>query len=415
MGIPGANKAAGPDSFDRTLVRIYGPRSARQVLVLVPGTGGGAGSLDLVARDLAARTRGLQVWAWDRRWNALEDTSVFRRGSPGRAYDYYLNGGGFSPVATDDAPFARDWGLSVTLRDLRRVVRRARAGGRRDVILGGHSLGASVAQAYASWDFGGRPGYRDIEGLVVIDGGLMSGSPPTLEELRAGRENIDSGEAFHDLLGLGIPWAAGVFSEVGGLYARKLPRQPSALQDYPLLPESLRPPFRVTNEAALGYAFDADTSPPELAGIQVQAGRLEFTGDPRHWRDAEATPIQRLAKALSTEPANFTEWYFPRRLILDLRAADALARDENAAFLGLRTWHRSKIDVPAFFFQTTLTRGRVFNNGKRFVRSTRIPSAGLVGDENMSHIDPLTAIPRENTFLQSVVPFLEAIRPGRRR
>ena len=41
------------------------------------------------------------------------------------------------------------------------------------MILGGHSAGASTAVAYAAWDFAGRPGYRDIDGLVLIDGGLL--------------------------------------------------------------------------------------------------------------------------------------------------------------------------------------------------------------------------------------------------
>ena len=38
--------------------------------------------------------------------------------------------------------------------------------------LGGHSAGASTAVAYAAWDFAGRPGFRDLSGLVLIDGGL---------------------------------------------------------------------------------------------------------------------------------------------------------------------------------------------------------------------------------------------------
>ena len=44
------------------------------------------------------------------------------------------------------------------------MVRKARAGGRRKVILGGHSLGASTTVAYAAWDFNGRPGYKDLAG-----------------------------------------------------------------------------------------------------------------------------------------------------------------------------------------------------------------------------------------------------------
>ena len=406
--------AAGPDEYDRTWVRVFGPRSARRVLVLVPGAYGGAGTFTLVARDIVRRVPGLQVWAWDRRTNAFEDTSVFQRRDPDAAYSYYLrfeevDGRRFAPVSGSDVPFVRDWGLEVSLEDLHRVVRQARRGGRK-VILGGHSIGASTAEAYATWDFRGRAGYRNIEGLVLIDGGLMSVAPPPLRQVRQELEELQRGSPFADLLGFGLPYAAGVFAETGGLYARTRPREPAALQDFELLPAAFKPPFRVTNEALLGYAFDRDTSPRQLVGVQVQSGRLAREGDPRPWVDTEVTPVQRLARALSGEPGNFVEWYFPSRLSLDLRAADALARDSRARLLGLRTWHRRKVDVPAYVFQTVLARDRVFRNAKRFARGSEIPSMVLIGDENHSHLDPLLARPRKNTFLETVVPFLRAIR-----
>ena len=50
---------------------------------------------------------------------------------------------------------------------------KAAAKGGREVILGGHSLGASLTAAYAAWDFNGKPGYKDVDGLVLIDGGLL--------------------------------------------------------------------------------------------------------------------------------------------------------------------------------------------------------------------------------------------------
>jgi len=56
-------------------VTRIGPASARTLLVLVPGFSGGAGGF----------TPGLQVWALDRRSQALEDTSVFERALAGRA------------------------------------------------------------------------------------------------------------------------------------------------------------------------------------------------------------------------------------------------------------------------------------------------------------------------------------------
>ena len=256
--VKGSN-GPGPARYDRSYVLKVGPSSAKRILVLVPGTFGGAGDFRLVARDIVKRVPGLQVWAWDRRSQALEDTSVFAAGDPDAAFDYYLNfkavgGKTFTPVdGARDTPYAREWGLETSLEDLRRVVLRAGAGGKRKVILGGHSLGGSTVMAYASWDFAGRPGYRDVDGLVLIDGALDSTRPRlSAADARTAKKAIDEGDPFADLLGIGLPWAAGVFAESGGLYARKRPNDRSALQDYPLLPDRFKPPFPVTNEGLVG-------------------------------------------------------------------------------------------------------------------------------------------------------------------
>ncbi|GAC1436610.1 MAG: hypothetical protein NVSMB51_08340 [Solirubrobacteraceae bacterium] len=58
-----------------------------------------------------------------------------------------------------DYTFVRQWGLTVAMNDLHRVIRAARDHGRRRVILGGHSLGAGETAAYATWDFHGRAGF----------------------------------------------------------------------------------------------------------------------------------------------------------------------------------------------------------------------------------------------------------------
>jgi pimeloyl-ACP methyl ester carboxylesterase len=166
----------GPAKYDRVFVKQLGPRGADTVLVLVPGTLGGAGNVVPVARDIVRRVPRLQVWVVDRREQAFEDTSVFRTGDPQRAQEYYL-GFQYRRVLGTDARFVADWGLKLQLTDLRSVVSRARRGGRR-VILGGHSAGASTAVAYAAWDFRGRPGYRDLSGLVLIDAACLAASGP---------------------------------------------------------------------------------------------------------------------------------------------------------------------------------------------------------------------------------------------
>jgi hypothetical protein len=395
----------GPAKYDRVFVQQLGPKSARSVLVLVPGTNGGAGGVVPVARDIVRRVRGLQVWIVDRREQAFEDTSAFRSGDPQRAHDYYL-GFRYRRVAGEDAKYVSRWGLKLQLADLRSVIRRARAGGRR-VLLGGHSAGASTAVAYAAWDFGGRPGYRDLDGLVLIDGGLL-GSFASADLARAKRElaDIRTGKVFLDLLGLGLPEINGIFAQVGALWAYKRPDEPSVIQQFPLLPSYLKPPMRVTNEAQFGYAFDASTSPASLALIHIRAGRLADSGDPRGWEDGELTPIRRHAKAYAADRPNATEWYYPRRLLLDFDAASPMRQTPAARYLGLRLTHGRQIDLPLYAYSTDLTEGRVARGARRLVRISRIRSSKIVDDRGASHLDPLSAAPRTNRFLKTVVPFL---------
>jgi hypothetical protein len=415
VAIRGAH-APGPARYDVTHVREFGPRSAKRVLVLVPGYIGGAGDFTTIAQDIVRRVPGLQVWAWDRRSNAFEDTSVLATGDPDAAFSYYLNlqpvnGRSFKPVDGSSVPFVRDWGLRVQLEDLRNVVLKARAGGRRQVILGGHSLGASTTVAYAAWDFHGHPGYRDVKALVLIDGGLLGTfSTPSLATVKKRLAALRAGDPFVDLLGNGLPWSPGAFSEVAALFAKKKPGEPSVLQQYPLIPPDLKPPVPATNEAAFGYAFDASTSPAALSLIQVHAGRLAASGDPRPWQPGELTPLSRMEAGFTTEPGNAVEWYFPQRLTLDVDAANRLDRNPTTNFLHLREFHLRQVDLPLYAFETSLTHGRVLRGARRFVRASRVPRSRLVADHRQSHLDPLFAAPRKNRFLKTVVPFLRSVR-----
>lgn len=412
--------APGPSSFDRVSVTRIGPAGARTVLVLVPGTAGGAGDFTLVARDIVARVPGLQVWAVERREQALEDTTVFADVLAGRrtlreAFDHYLGWLADPAITTHYQPqdpaklaFTRRWGLKVQLDDLHRVVLAARRGGRR-VLLGGHSLGASVAAAYATWDFGGRAGARDLSGLVLIDGGLLgSFDAYGVTAARKALADLDAGSPFLDLVGVGLPWAAGAFAEVGGLAARLDPAGPSLLQSFPLLPAQFKAPVPATNRGQLGYAFDASTSPKALALIQVRAGSLGAQGD---WVDGEVSPIARVAELFGQEPANAVEWYFPRRLSIDVNGANCLCRSAVTKLLGLRTWHLRQVDVPLYAFQTSLTGGRVARGARTLARRSGIGlrRATIVdASASTSHLDPLTAAPATNRFLATVAPWLRA-------
>lgn len=415
-----ASPGPGPAKTDHVTVNRIGPQSAKTVLLLMPGFQGGAGDFTQVGADIVKRVPGVQVWALDRRSQPLEDTSRFRdalagRITPQKAYDYYVGWIAdssiqphFQPIDGKSLPYARNWGLTTTLDDVHRVVLKARRAGRR-VILGGHSLGASLTAAYASWDFNGRPGYRDVDGLVLIDGGLLgSFSTPSLAATKKAYAELQKSDPFVDLLGLGLPWAAGVLAETAAIAAAKEPTAPSILQASPLVPAQFKSSRPVTNRGAFGYAFDATTSPEQLALIQMRMGMLGPSGD---WQDGEVTPIARGIALFAQEPANAAEWYFPKRLTLDVDAANALTRNAQTKLLGLRPWHRAGIDVPLYAFQTSLTKGRVLRGARRLVKSSHIPRSVLVdGSKEQSHLDPLSAAPSKNRFLKTVVPFLKSVR-----
>ncbi len=406
-----APSAPGPDRFDQVTAWTYGPAKAKTVLVIVPGTSGGAGSVAPVAKDLAARVPGLQVWALDRREEAFEDQSRFRSGTPEQAKDYYL---GLKFKQPKNASYVAGWGLAVQTADLRAVVRRASAGGSRKVVLSGHSRGASQAAAYAAWDFGGRPGYRDLAGLVLIDGGLLGfigdgvKQPYTAAKARKAVKDIRD-QPFNDIIGLGIPAIAQVFGQLVATYAAEAPGAGSAIQNEPIVPDNLKPDFPVTNEAFLGTIFDKTYSPRGFEGLRTRSGALAPSGNPRAWVSGERTPIKRLSRAFSALAPDFTEWYFPQRLIIDVSAANPMRRDPASTALGLRLFHTAKIDTPLYAFQTDLAKGRVLAGARRLVKRSNIRTTRLVSDPGMSHIDPVVGAPKRNTFLRTVVPFLRKI------
>ena len=419
--IKGAS-APGPKRYDKVFVTKFGPRQADRVLVLVPGTIGGAGTFTLVARELVDRIPGLQVWALDRRSQVLEDRSMFAevlagRASADEAFDYYLGWlldpsiqPHFEPLDEESFGFAREWGLKVAIDDLRKVVASASRPGR-EVVLGGHSLGASTAVAYAAWDFKRRPGYRHVDGLVLIDGGLL-GTFDGSSRVEAEQDlaELEQGSPFTDLLEVGLPWTTGVFVEAGALYAKLDPTGPSAVQQFPLLPAQFKPGIDVTNRALLGYALDSDTSPAELGLIHVRAGGLAAAGDPRDWEDGEVTTVGRLADTFGQEPVNGVEWYYPRRLNIDVDGADKLKRNRATKLLGLRTWHSRQIKLPLYAIETSLAGADVLAGARRLVKRSRVQSrqAKLVdASATHSHLDPLTARPEASDFLSTVVPFLK--------
>ena len=246
--------------------------------------------------------------------------------------------------------------------------------------------------------------------MVLIDGGLRgSFDAADKKRARAVLAEIDDGEVFDDLLGLGLPEINGIFTEVAAQLAYEKPDDPSVLQGYALLPAVFKAPFAVTNEAALGFAFDTTTSPAGFELIRIRAGGLAASGDPRPWQDGELTPIRRFAKAWAAERPNATQWYFSKRLRLDVDAMSALRVTPATRLLGLRPLHAKTIDVPLYAYGTDLTGGRVEKGARSLARLSDIPRWTVVADPQASHLDPISAAPSTNRFLKTVVPFLKRL------
>lgn len=175
------------------------------------------------------------------------------------------------------------------------------------------------------------------------------------------------------------------------------------------MPAYLRPNLRVTNEAFFGSIFDKTYSAAGFEALRTRSGAFAQSGDPRAWVSGERTPIKRFSKAFSALSPDFTEWYFPERLVIDISAANPMRRDAPSEALGLRLFHTAKIDTPLYAFQTDLANGRVLAGARRLIKRSNIRTTRLVSDTGMSHLDPIVGAPKRNTFLKTAVPFLKKI------
>lgn len=362
--LPGYRAPGTPADLNRTFyLRYYAPAAKQAdtvddadtktdtVLVLMPGIFGGATSFDPLARQLVASRAGLEVWAVDRRANALEDLSALqeslRTRDPEAAYRYYVadagTPAGFNPVRAEDVGFMRRWGLTAHLHDLHEIVRKARAEAD-TVILGGHSLGASIAGFYAAYRFPGGPGDSFIDGMLLLDGTLgRTGAFGFTRGLFLGElELIPVGSGYD--AGRGPPFVPigggpGLFAEndARALMARFRPRA--------LAPDAR---FPITNLAYMGSRADDDfavsgvfgTSFGEAVGARyggnlgafiidgpVSSGSRSVAGvaegyEAVTWTQAgsarEHTDVNDFLRARVAPASDFNEWYFPLRLLVDM-------------------------------------------------------------------------------------------------
>src|SRR4051812_8607349 len=122
QSLAGVNAPGTPAQYNRVGVLQIGPRNARNVLVLNPGTSASAAYFAPLARTIVSEVKGWQVWAVERRENLLEDQSVLNAAKAGQAtgqqvFNYYLgwlSDSSISPhfqvIPDADVAYARDWG-----------------------------------------------------------------------------------------------------------------------------------------------------------------------------------------------------------------------------------------------------------------------------------------------------------------
>jgi pimeloyl-ACP methyl ester carboxylesterase len=422
-----------PQNLNVVGVLKIGDPKAKNVLVLNPGTSAGGGYFQPLARTIAKTLPDWQVWSVERRENFLEDQSVlnlFKQGkvSPTDFFNYYL-GYLSNPSVTNHTnnvpdsavPFARQWGMNTEIQDLRLVVKAAGRKGR-NVAMGGHSLGGSITTAYATWDFNGRPGGRDLSGLVLIDG-ASSPTPVTADQATTSLSNLQTSSPWLSFGGIPAPFA-GLFGTIGSAAAKAAPNSLSVFQGWPLLPSNLQPPPGVnpTNESGFGLSTDVKTSPPSLIAAQVHAGQLTTSGDPRPWERAGAiTPIQRWASMFSgwgLQNLDGTAWYHPMRLTIDSGAVGDGAANPAQAVLDVHSTDAAKLrkSLRIYAFGAALGGARVISAAQTLAAVARIPRRNLKlvdRSATYAHNDPNSAAPKVNAFLKRLIPFLRKISAGK--
>ncbi len=387
------SKRATPAKLNKVRILRYHatpePDRVRAVVICVPGVPAGAMAYDELARRLVLLSGGeVEVWALDRRANLLEDLTgvqaAERANDPDLAWRYYdgdqaIDGKKYQglPTGTD---YMSEWGLATAVADLRAVIHRVASGDRkRGVVLVGHSFGASLVQAYSTWDVAGRPASDEVAGLVLMDGGLQiykklseqryltkgSDVAMSLEKLRA-----DKG-VFMDYFGFGVE--AFLTVEITAMRAYLTPRAVTKDKHVDRLATVLflKSPPPMTAAAAVGFTVDDASSP--LRGMRASCGapkgpvetyKSPLTGEERvrpadskvtyDWLDAdqvsppELTSIRTLSRVSFEGPTNRLEWFFPARLLLDCAAVSPLTHTEKdwQWGYGLRTTRASAMDAP---------------------------------------------------------------------
>ena len=422
-----------PENLNVVGVLKIGDPKAENVLVLNPGTSAGAGYFQPLARTIVKTLPDWQVWSVERRENFLEDQSelnLLKQGKVGPSdfFNYYLGYLTNSSITNhvhnvpDSAvPFARQWGMNTEINDLRVVVKAAARKGR-NVAMGGHSLGGTITTAYATWDFNGRPGGRDLSGLVLIDG-ASNPTPVTPDQATTSLNTLQGSSPWLSFGSIPAP-LAGLFGTVASAAAKAAPNALSVFHDWPGLPSNLQPPPGVnpTNEAGFGLSTDVKTSPSSLIAAQVHSGQLAASGDPRPWdRAGNITPIQRWATMFSgwgLQNLDGTAWYHPMRLTIDGGAVAEGVANPAQTVLDVHSTDASKLPkrLRIYAFGAALGGARVLSAAQTLAATAHIPRRNLKlvdRSATYAHNDPNSADPKVNAFIKRLIPFLGKVSAGK--
>jgi pimeloyl-ACP methyl ester carboxylesterase len=420
-----------------------GSSKAKNVMVFVPGTSGGAAYIVPFAKSLVERLPDWQVWSVERRENLLEDQSMIskaKRGdaTPAQTFHYYL---GYltenlpakphmKQIPPGNVSFAKHWGMNVAVEDLHTVIESAKSLGGK-VVLSGHSLGGSVVTAYATWDFAGSPGANGLAGLVYDDGG-SGPTPITKEQAEERLEKLNKGGTpWLAFGGIGAPYL-GLFSTLGAMGTVQGPNEASLAESFQLLPSNLKPKnekgelIPVTNEAEFGFGVNVGTSPPNLIAAQVHAGAgiSEAANEEglHTWNGEGAiSPLRRYADMLAgtgLRKADGDEWYFPERLTIDTGAVAAGNDNPAQEVLGEHAIHGHELptSLKILAIGTELGKSNVTKAAEILAEQSGIPAENLTlinKETEYAHNDPAAAEPggniEGNAFYSALVPYLEGI------
>ena len=315
--LPGAD--TGRPDLDRSYALVYPAPRPKALLLLVPGLLEGSTNFALLAERLRAMAPGLEVWAWERRANGLEDRRGFLREDP---VAYYR------ALALPDLTPLRAWGPEVHLKDLDLAVEAARA--RAPVVLAGHSLGAALAGLYALLHG------EKLSGLVLLDGApgvvllaeeaFYEGADLPFGRLVGYRAFLrGEGSPVLELLGLGPKALA--LAEAEAFLAAKRPEETLPFGPYRATREALAL-LRVDDDYSLFPVFSVSAgrawAREGFSLLGLLQGRLVRTvrgprAGPIAWRDTgEATDPRAFLRAFALPETGFSEWYFPYRLLLEV-------------------------------------------------------------------------------------------------